>query len=86
MKIPHRTPLLFLLLQLQASMFFNSLSIASSLNHSSSNDDDNAHLLQVFFPKISNSSYEHEPRHGVYYDFTNFDVFFLFFIFFIRMF
>lgn len=53
MKIPHRTPLLFLLLQLQASMFFNSLSIASSLNHSSSNDDDNAHLLQDVLKELA---------------------------------
>ncbi|XP_038899718.1 uncharacterized protein LOC120086963 [Benincasa hispida] len=53
MKIPHRTPLLFLLLQLQASIFFNSLSIVSSLNHSSSNDDNNAHLFQDVLKELA---------------------------------
>ncbi|KAL4022377.1 hypothetical protein IC575_016108 [Cucumis melo] len=53
MKIPHPTPFLFLLLQLQAFLLLNSLSIDSSFNHSISNDDDNAHLLQDVLKELA---------------------------------
>ncbi|XP_022982258.1 uncharacterized protein LOC111481138 [Cucurbita maxima] len=53
MTIHRPTTLLFLLLQLQAFMFFYSLSIASSLNHSISNSENNAHFLQDVLKEIA---------------------------------